>query len=424
MAFMVMSWNTATALLLLGLRQVDIPPSAVAKASRHERTAADVCKYAKSIIGPVRPKESSVAAFKLFQGNWFLHNEEIPRPTQAECEFVAAAVGPKPAPWDGKPDLPAMEAVLQAHPDVLDRLGAHLLTVLIGMRGCGAAVKFLLDRGTALNVDETAYNPLHEAAWAGSVDTLEAVFESGAADATGVAQNKPHAGWPDNLSLMYWAAWGGYPKLAELLIRHGVGMHHELPIKGNGERGNTSLHEALAPSPWSDSNPARDEEKRQVAHILIGDGARYDIYGACALNDARHLQDILQEGSSDPMQTDGYGMTPLHWASRADATDCMELLLNHAVDVNAGNKARRTPLQLAAEHDCAKAIRLLAAQGADIDTQDAKGRTPLHRATYEGRVAAAEELLQAGADTTLRNKRGKTAFQLARKDAIYLRARA
>lgn len=365
-----------------------------------------------------------MGALKLFQGNWFLHNEEIPRPTEAECKFVAAALGPKPAPWDGNPDVPGMEAVLEAHPDVLRRLGSHLLTVLIGMRGCGPGVQFLLDRGAKLNIDETAYNPLHEAAWAGSVDTLRAVFESGAADATGVALKKPHNGWPDNLSLMYWAAWGGHPKLAELLIRHGVGVHHELPIKGNGERGSTSLHEALTPSPWSDSNPARNEEKRQVAHILIADGACYDIYSACALNDTRRLAALLEANSAAATQADGYGMTPLHWAARANAIECMELLLHDPVDVNAPNSVRRTPLQLAAEHDCARAIRLLVAQGADLDTRDTKGRTPLHRATYEGRAAAAEELLQAGANTTLRNRRGKTALQVARKDAIYLRDRA
>jgi len=364
-----------------------------------------------------------VAAFKLFQGNWFLRNEDIPQPTEAERRFAAAAMGPKPAPWDGEPDVPGMEAVLADHPDVLERLGSHLLTVLIGMRGCGAAVQFLLDHGAVLNIDETAYNPLHEAAWAGAVDTLRAVFESGAADATGVSLKKPHTGWPDNLSLMYWAAWGGYPKLAELLIRHGVGVHHELPIKGNGERGSTSLHEALAPSPWSDSNPARSEEKREVARILIADGASYDIYSACALNDTERLATLLEAGSSAAMQTDGYGMTPLHWAARADATECMGLLLRHPVDVNAGNKARRAPLQLAAEQNCAQAIRLLIDHGANLDTQDAKGRTPLHRATYEGRAEAAEELLQAGANTTLRNKRGKTAFQIARKDAIHLRSR-
>ena len=94
---------------------------------------------------------------------------------------------------------------------------AHrLLTAVIGKRGCGPAAAFLLAHDVPLAIDHTAYNVLHEAAWAAAADTLRAVFESGAADATGVSA-RPHTGWPDNLPLMYWAAWGGYPEVARLL---------------------------------------------------------------------------------------------------------------------------------------------------------------------------------------------------------------
>lgn len=91
--------------------------------------------------------------------------------------------------------------------------------------------------------------------------------------------------------------------------------------------------------------------------------------------------------------------------------------------MNAVNKARRASLQLAAEHDRAEAIGILAASGAELDTQDRKGRTPLHRATYEGKVEAAEALLAAGADPLVPNKGGKNVFEIARKDAKYLRSR-
>ena len=82
------------------------------------------------------------------------------------------------------------------------------------------------------------------------------------------------------------------------------------------------------------------------------------------------------------------------------------------------------PNPSAAETDQAEIIRLLAKRGADLDTQDRKGRTPLHRATYEGRVSVAEALLEVGADRIVLNKSGKNAFEIARKDAKYLKARA
>ena len=188
-------------------------------------------------------------AVSLLQGNWFLRNEPKLELTASEQAFIVAALGQAPQRWHGQPDEARMAELLGTEPDLLNRIGSRLLGVAIGMRGCGPTVKLLLERGVALAIDTSAYNVLHEAAWAGATDTLKAVFESGASDATPVSIKKPHTGWPDNLSLMYWVAWGGYPDLARLLIEHGVGVHHQLQIRGNGERGTTSLHEAVAPGP-------------------------------------------------------------------------------------------------------------------------------------------------------------------------------
>ena len=362
-------------------------------------------------------------AVALFEKNWFLRDIEILDLTEAERQFIMAAMGPDPKRWDGRPDVDQMAEILAADPRVLDRIGTHLVQVVVGMKGCGPAVTFLLDHGVPYEIDESAYNTLHEAAWGGMYDTLKAIFESGAADATCVSVLKPHVGWPDNISLMYWAAVGGYVDCAKLLTEYGVGVHHELPIKGNGERGTTSLQEAVAPSHWG-NDPARLADRLAVARILIEDGAYYDVYSACALNDTARLQELIYEDPEVVDATDDYGMTPLHWAARAGSIECAEILLERGVLVNPLNKVRRTPLQLAAEEDQADMIRLLARNGADLNTQDRKGRTPLHRATYEGCVEAAEALLEVGADPTVLNKSGKTAFEIARKDAKYFKTRA
>ncbi len=362
----------------------------------------------------------TTAAVKLFHNNWFRRDAEHVALTLAEEQFIAAALGPAPTRWSGAPDIERMKVILANEPSVLDRIGAQLLQVVIGMKGCGPAVQLLLDRGVSLDINETEYNVLHEAAWGGMTDTLRAVFEAGAADATGVSVRKPHTGWPDNLSLMYWAAWGGYAELAELLIRYGVGVHHELPIKGNGERGMTSLQEAAAPVHWEEQ-VWRAKGKRGVARVLVADGAYYDVYSACALNDTDRLRELIDEDPAVVDATEDYGMTPLHWAARAGAMECAELLVAEGAAVNALNKAQRTPLQLAAEKDQSDMVRLLATHGADLNTQDKKGRTPLHRAMYEGRVAAAETLLAAGADLMVPNKRGKNAFKIARKAARHFR---
>ena len=361
-------------------------------------------------------------AIKLFHGNWFARNEEALELTEAEADFINAALGKSAKRWDGEPNTARLDAIIAEHGQVCDRIGPRLLKVAVGMRGCGDTVAFLLQRGVYLDADPTAYTVLHEAAWAGATDTLRAVFESGVSDATPVSVKKPHTGWPDNLSLMYWAAWGGYPELAKLLIQYGAGRHHELPIKGNGERGTTSLHEAVAPSPWA-ADHARSKAKLDVARILIDDGAEYDVYTACALDDVARARVLIDGHPANVDVADPYGMRPLHWAARAGSSQCVALLLESGADPNAANKARRTPLQLAAEQDRAEAIQVLAENGADLDTQDKKGRTPLHRATYEGQVAAAEALLAAGANPKVLNKSGKTAFEIARKDAKHFKQR-
>ena len=342
-------------------------------------------------------------------------------------------MGPGPKRWDGAPDEERMAALLAEHPNVLERIGQRLLTVAIGKRGCGTAVRLLLANGVPLELDETVYNVLHEAAWAGSVDTLQAVFEGSAVDATCVAVKKPHTGWPDNISLLYWAAWGGRPEVAELLLKHGAGIHHALPIKGNGERGTTSLHEAVAPYKGPNAAGGR-RGQLAVVRILIDDGAPYDAYAACGLNDAERLQALIDAEPGIVNATEDFGMTPLHWAARACAVGCVERLLEQGAEVNVRNKVARMPLHLVAETDPAavgegemqqaETVRLLAKYGADLDVQDKKGRTPLHRATYEGRVAAVEALLEAGGDPFVLNKSGKNAFAIARKEAKYLKARA
>ncbi len=362
-------------------------------------------------------------AIRLFRQNWFLREEQLPDVTQAEGRFIEAAIGQASDRWDGQPDLPMMAEIHAKHPAVLDRIGSSLLTVAVGMRGCGEAVSFLLDRGIVLSIDTTSYNVLHEAAWAGSVDTLEAVFAAGAADATPVSIAKPHTGWPANLSLMYWAAWGGFPEVAGLLIDNGASVHHELPITGNGERGETALHEAVAPGRWGGDDARRNEGKREVARLLIEDGAVYDAYAAAGLNDVTRVLELLSTNPAMAREIGVYGMTPLHWACRAGSVECAKLLLDHGAEVDARNKAHRTPLHLAAESGRSDSVKLLTQAGADLDAQDRKGRTPLHRATYEGHAKAAEVLLAEGADGTVLNKSGKTALEIARLGAAYLKKR-
>lgn len=379
---------------------------------------------ARSNVRP-QPAEEAELAIALFHGNWFARDAAKLDLTDAERRFIAAALGAQPKRWQADPDVAAMARKLAEHPRALDRIGGRLLVVAIGMRGAGPAVALLLQRGVALTIDNTAYNVLHEAAWAGAEDTLRAVFESGAADATCVSVRKPHVGWPDNLSLMYWAACRGRPGIARLLIAHGVGMHHERKIKGNGERGTTSLHEALAPSP-GDRDPALAEAKRAVARLLIEDGAVCDIYATCALDDAARLRTLLDADAALVNAAEDYGMTPL----LGRPCRCLGVP-GRAANPRRGpepaqqGRPRAAPLGGGAGRGRAgrgggplgRARRRSQRPG----QERAHAPAPCHlRGTARSRASAAGP----GADPTVRNKADKTAFAIARKGAKPLKQRA
>ena len=359
-------------------------------------------------------------AVRVFLGSWFYRDESKPELNAAESEFIVAALGANPERWQASPDVTRMKSILQSNPEVLDDIGPRLLAISIGMNGTAPTIRLLLEEHVPFEMDQTVYNTIHEGAWAGAADSLEALFESGVADATGISVLKPHTGWPDNISLMYWAAHIGFPEVARVLIKYGVGIHHELQIKGNGERGTTSLQEALAPSPW-DAEHERTSARLAVAELLLTDGAFYDVYSAAARNDVARINQLLEENSEIAKTVDPFGVTPLHWACRAGSAECVLLLLDKGADPNAQNKNNRTPAMMAADTDQAQAIHTLDQAGADLNMQDKKGRTALHRAMYEGKPNAAEMLIDCGADPMLLNKNGKNAFQVARKDAKHFK---
>ena len=346
------------------------------------------------------------------QGDFFFRDEPKLDLNSPEREMIVAALGKAPLQWEGSPNTQRMSEILSQHPHVLETIGPRLLNTIVGMKGCGPAIAFLLGNDVPFQMAQDIYNPMHEGAWCDAVDSLQALFESGVVDATCVSVKKPHLGWPDNISLMYWAAYRGSVPMAELLIKYGVGKHHELRMKSNGERGETSLQESVSPPKLG-----TQADHLKVAELLIEDGAYYDIGSASALNDVTRVETLISADATLAHRALEFDMTALHWSARAGAVEVTQLLIKSGGDPNALNRSHRTPIQLAAEMNQEEIVGVLARAGADLNTQDKKGRTPLHRATYEGKVEAAEALLANGADPNVTNKNGKTAFEIARKEA-------
>ena len=279
------------------------------------------------------------AAF--WQHAWMSEHE---RPlTPLEEEFVDAAVRRASDRWTGECDVERMAALVERHPSLLETIGPAVLNITAYRRGCAPALEFLLDRGLVFSVaehrakggKESEYDIVHEAAWAVSTDNLRILLERGMADARSTSD--PHTGWPDNVSLLYWAARQGVDErdgvaLTRLLLEHGADP--EVKFKGNGERGCTALQEACV---YGRGN--RDG----IAQALIDHGAHYDAFSASARDDLDRLRECGREEPGVARSLGEADMTPLHWAARAGALRCAKWLLNHGADVDAQTVAGRPP---------------------------------------------------------------------------------
>lgn len=351
--------------------------------------------------------------------------------TPIEVEFVTAAMKTRTPDfdpdnpegrWDGGTDIKRMERLVAREPSLLQTVGEALAGNTVAMRGCAPALEFLVKRGVPFSVDrwrnqpgkKGEYDNVHEAAWACHTDALRVLLEHDLIDPNTVSN--PHTGWPNNVSLLYWAVtfgtdYGRDPTpLVRLLLKHGTNT--EIQFRGNGERGNTALQETAVLD-----RPGKEE----LARVLLEGGAYYDAFTASSLNDLARVQELARDTPDVARTTGEIDVTPLHFAARTGAAKTARWLLRHGADVDAPTTAGRTALHLAADRNQADMVFLLAGQGADLNVADTKGRTPLHRATYSGSAEAAEALIVLGADPKRPNNSGKTPLQVARKDCKFLK---
>ena len=114
----------------------------------------------------------------------------------------------------------------------------------------------------------------------------------------------------------------------------------------------------------------------------------------CGLVDITRL--LLEHGAKVEVNTEG--LLPQTLAARAGHTECLRLLLDAKVDVNAVEKGTLcTPLFYAAEFGHAACVEMLLAAGASIDDVDEKGRHAVFYAAWHGWRECTRMLLAAHA---------------------------
>ena len=123
--------------------------------------------------------------------------------------------------------------------------------------------------------------------------------------------------------------------------------------------------------------------------------------------------ELLRDAGADLEATDGYGLTPLHYAARRGDTKMVSLLVEAGVDVDATTLDKETALHYAARGGDTKIVSLLVEAGLDVDAKTPDGETALYLAVYHRATSCVEVLLAAGASPNLREGHRLTPFDLA-----------
>lgn len=113
---------------------------------------------------------------------------------------------------------------------------------------------------------------------------------------------------------------------------------------------------------------------------------------------------------------DGFGQTPLSWATENGHEAVVKLLLaTNSVDINSKDNNGWTPLSWAAENGHEAVVKLLlATDGVDVNSKDNDGQTPLSWAAENDHEAVVKLLLaRDGVDVNLKANDGQTPLSLA-----------
>lgn len=161
-----------------------------------------------------------------------------------------------------------------------------------------------------------------------------------------------------------------------------------------------------------------------VELILLGDphSVKYtDRYKCSAIHYAAAsgyidiVEKLLQYGRFQIFDQNNICRSPLHYASRNNKTEMVELLINNNAVINDLDHWGYTPLNVATSNGSTNAAKLLIHHGADVNIPDNLNNSPLHYACTIGMdcLDLIKLLLEKGADITTKNKIGKTPWVLA-----------
>jgi ankyrin repeat protein len=153
----------------------------------------------------------------------------------------------------------------------------------------------------------------------------------------------------------------------------------------------------------------------EIAELLRNIAGELDIFEAATLGDLPRLRALLANDSELAKAFSNDGFTALHLAAFFGQPGAVEMILQHAPDVNAvsRNPMKVAVINAAAASRNAEVVKLVLRAGANPDTQQPMGYTALHSAAANNSIDMVRALLDAGADPAIRTDAGQTAAEMA-----------
>ncbi len=296
-------------------------------------------------------------------------------------------------------DLTAVDSILDARPQWLNRTGSHGRTMLweAAHRGKLAMVEYLAARGADINACGTHYTPYFVevscyciARYKKRDDVADFLLAQGAkTDLHTMAFLGDRQGAEDWLKRQPESLYEGHPQ-------HTMGAMEE-----------SGLDFYLAPAPWA--TPlcyALRGGDAETVEFLIGQGAKIkgyeDDFFIAANNDLDKIRHLLEHGADPgklpPIPPDAgelFALASSYGAKTPDTDTYSAELVYLCRGDRGGNPAE---------------VRRLLGLGADIDFQDNKGKTALHRAAKAGFVKTIGTLLEYRACADIADTNGETAL--------------
>ncbi len=155
--------------------------------------------------------------------------------------------------------------------------------------------------------------------------------------------------------------------------------------------------------------------RKELADILLQNGAEEDIYVAAARGNVVRVRELL-DGRPELLNSfapDGH--VPLGLAAFFGQRAVVELLLERGAQVNVPSKNAQkvTPLHGAVSRGDIALAKLLLDKSAQVNARQERGFTPIFSAAGSGNIELMEMLVKHGADVNARTDDGKTACDIA-----------